>query len=167
MRILITGASGLLGRRLYDMTSKIHECVGTCHGKNDDDFYTIDIRNRESVEDIFHKTRPDAVVHTAGSTDPDYCEKFQNEARQININGTRIIAEMSKRFGSKIVYISSDYIFDGKDNPYRENNETNPINFYGFTKLEGEKIVRGLENHVIVRPTILFGNDERSKESFV
>ena len=169
MKIVITGASGLLGSRLFENIAKTEEVVGTSFSKNDNSSYHyLDITDKKVVEAFFEKTKPDAIIHSAALVDVDYCETNQEEAYKTNVEGTKNIVEVSKRYGCKFVYISSDYVFDGTKPEYFEEDELNPINYYGLTKVEGEKIVKNnLKNYIIVRPAIMYGNDEETKKTFV
>jgi dTDP-4-dehydrorhamnose reductase len=100
--------------------------------------------------------QPDVIIHTAALTNVDYCENHQKEAWKINVEGTKNIVEKCMEINAKLVYISSDYIFDGNSGPYKEDANPNPINFYGATKLEGEKLVSSLPHYLIIRTTWVF-----------
>jgi len=168
MKVLITGASGLLGKRLFEIISKNEETTGT-HTKNKvENTYYLDISNRNSVESLFAEAKPEVIIHAAALVDVDFCEDNREKADKINIEGTKNIVEICKRYGCKLVYISSDFIFDGELGPYNEDSNANPINYYGITKLEGENIVKeNLENYIIIRPALLYGSDIGRKNSFI
>ncbi|NLU04516.1 MAG: dTDP-4-dehydrorhamnose reductase [Methanothermobacter sp.] len=155
MKILITGSSGMLGSDLVDILSRRHEVVTSG---------SLDIRDLEGVMELLRETRPDAVVHAAAFTDVDCAETERDKAYQVNVLGTRNIAAAASAVGSSILYISTDYVFDGeKGDGYLEFDEPNPLNFYGKTKYLGEVSVRQLsERFYIVRTSWLFGRNGRN-----
>ncbi|HUS49474.1 MAG TPA: sugar nucleotide-binding protein [Candidatus Paceibacterota bacterium] len=167
MKVLITGASGLLGRKLFEVISKTEETTGTYFGNRIEGLYYLDVSDKNSVNNFFEKLKPDIIIHCAVLVNVDYCEEHPDEAKKVNTEGTRNIVEACKRNNCKMVYISSDYVFDGESSLYNEESQTNPINYYGVTKLEGEKIVKeNLEDYIIIRPAILYGED-CNKKNFV
>jgi len=111
-----------------------------------------------SLYGVFLDFRPDCVINTAALTNVDYCEFHQAEAHKTNIEAVRNLAKGSNTINAKFVHISSDSVFDGtKKGPYNEGDFPNPINYYGFTKLEGEKIVLQNKKNLIVRASVLYG----------
>jgi dTDP-4-dehydrorhamnose reductase len=126
----------------------------------------FDITDYRSTVKVIHSAAPDVVLHLAAFTDVDACEEEANKsaAYEINANGTKYAAAAAGRRGSRLVYVSTDYVFDGtKDDPYIETDEPNPINAYGQTKLYGELFCRKLApNHLIVRTSWLFGPEGRN-----
>jgi dTDP-4-dehydrorhamnose reductase len=169
MRILITGATGLLGSKLFNLLVREHDVSGTCFTQSKKSKQFLDIRDKELVFKHFENFRPDVVVHTAAMSNADFCELNKEKAREINVIGTKNVAKASKIYNAKLVYISSDYIFNGMSKKsYEEDSKPEPINYYGKTKLEGELIVKKLNNYLIVRPTILYGfNHYSTKETYV
>lgn len=153
MKYLITGGSGQLG---YDIIREL---------KNRDrfDFLTpncseMDITDIKSVEDVILNYKPDVIFHCAAYTAVDKAEDDRDVCYNVNVNGTKNIVDVAKMVGAKVVYISTDYVFDGtKDGIYDVNDDTNPVNYYGYTKLEGEKEVQRLDNYLIVRISWVFG----------
>lgn len=168
MRVLITGASGLLGRRMFDIISKTHETLGTYNKNNYEKFHFLDITDKNSVDLFFEKIKPKAVIHCAALVDTDRCEEDKELASKINVEGTKNIVENCRGYNCKMVFLSSDFVFDGEAGPYYEDDELKAINYYGLTKIEGEKIVKQkLEDCLIIRPAIMYGFDEYSKASFI
>ncbi len=98
--------------------------------------------------------KPDVIIHTAALTDVDRCEVDKDLAYKINVEGTKIIAEMARKFNSFLIYISTDYVFDGNKGLYKEDDETNPVNYYGYTKLLGEKYC---QDFCIARTCVIYG----------
>jgi dTDP-4-dehydrorhamnose reductase len=168
MKIFVTGGTGLLGTKLIELGKKEFEMFSSVRSPVESrnyKFIQLDIRERNKVFDALERIKPNVVFHTAALTDVDYCETRQKEAWDINVNGTRNIADTCQKNNIKMVYISTDYIFDGINGPYTENDTPNPINFYGRTKLEGENIVKELKDFLIIRSTILYGLHK--KENFL
>lgn len=153
MKYLITGGSGQLG---YDIIREL---------KNRDRFdflapncSEMDITDIKSVEDVILNYKPDVIFHCAAYTAVDKAEDDRDVCYNVNVNGTKNIVDAAKMVGAKVVYISTDYVFDGtKDGIYDVNDDTNPVNYYGYTKLEGEKEVQRLDNYLIVRISWVFG----------
>ncbi|HZM74959.1 MAG TPA: dTDP-4-dehydrorhamnose reductase [Candidatus Limnocylindrales bacterium] len=163
MRIYLTGADGLLGTALTEAL-RTHPTTSrwVLHGVSRHDF---DIANEAAVTRSVNGFAPDIVVHAAANAVVDDCETAPAEALRVNIAGTRNMARVCRRVGAKLVYISSDYVFDGGDTPpggYREDDLPNPLSVYGLTKLAGERIAGAVPDHLIIRTSWLFGgSDER------
>ena len=153
MQVLVTGANGMLGQDLCPiLEDEGFEVIET-------DKDTLDITNWENIDKVFSKEKPDIVIHCAAYTNVDKAEEDLETARLINSKGTENIAKACKKFDAVMVYISTDYVFDGKSNkPYLPEDKTSPINNYGITKLEGENAVRSiLNNYYICRTSWLYG----------
>lgn len=125
----------------------------------------LDVQDRDAVFACMRDVRPDVMflaVNTAGGV--DYCEENPDAARSLNVLGTRNVATAAAECGAKLVYYSTDYVFDGEAGPYAEEDEPSPVSVYGQTKLDAEEIVREVTlNHVILRTTAVFGWDRTSK----
>lgn len=152
MRILVTGAGGMLGHALVPVLETDHQVIGLTRKD-------CDLCDGGAVRKIFQFEKPDAVVHLAAFTNVDGCELEPEKAREGNETTTQNVAKAAKSIGSSLVYISTDYVFDGRsERPYREDDPTNPLSVYGRTKLAGEKRVQEtLDQHFIVRTSWLFG----------
>jgi dTDP-4-dehydrorhamnose reductase len=168
MRIFITGGSGLLGYRIAEIAVQQGYEVnsGYCHNKPlVGKAVKIDLSNPSSIFEVVKSIRPDVIVHAAALTDVDRCEKENELAYRINVDGTKAIAEIARKLKSFLIYISTDYVFDGSRGMYREDDETNPINYYGYTKLLGE---RYCQDFCIARPCVIYGAKPASgKVNFV
>ena len=154
MKILVTGADGMLGQDLCPILEDCgHEVIET-------DLPEIDITKPDVILDVLSSEKPDVVIHCAAYTNVDKAEEDIETARLINKTGTKNVAEVCAKLDIPIVYISTDYVFDGKSNvPYLTNSPKNPINNYGVTKSEGEDEVRKLcEKYYIVRTSWLYGH---------
>ena len=154
MKVLVTGANGMLGQDLCP----ILEDVGAFVIETDVD--TLDITNADMVEKVLTDIHPDMVVHCAAYTNVDKAEEDLKTAELINVTGTENIAEACAKLGITLVYISTDYVIDGtKTEPYTPDDRANPINNYGMTKYEGEEVVRSLcEKYYIARTSWLYGH---------
>lgn len=168
MKALITGASGLLGRRMFNIISKTHETVGTYNKNNDEKFHFLDITDKDSVGIFFRKINPEIVIHCAALVDTDRCEEDKGLAGKVNVNGTKNIVDNCSKHNCKMIYLSSDFVFNGDNITYYEDSPLSAINYYGLTKIEGEKIVKqNLEDYLIIRSPLMYGDDEYSKPSFI
>lgn len=152
-KVLITGANGMLGQDL----SPIFEDEG--FEVIETDVHNLDVTNEQNVEEVFSAEKPNIVIHCAAYTNVDKAEEDIETARLINAVGTKNIAEACKKFDAVMVYISTDYVFDGKGSePYKSSDKTAPLNHYGLTKWEGEEAVRKhLEKYYICRTSWLYG----------
>lgn len=153
MKVLVTGANGQLG---YDVVEELQKQNIECCGATRQDFDIVDF---EATEKFITNYMPDAVVHCAAYTDVDKAEDEQGVCYLVNASATENIAEICKKINAKMLYISTDYVFDGtKDGFYEVDDKPNPINFYGKTKLLGEQAVeRILDKYFIVRISWVFG----------
>ncbi|MCS7184812.1 MAG: dTDP-4-dehydrorhamnose reductase [bacterium] len=158
MRVLITGAAGLLGKYLLDTSPLEVEILPVVRRKsNINNEIICDLTNDEAIEKI-SKLNPDVIIHTAAMTDVDKCETNPLEAYKNNVISTRNVCIAASRFASVVVFISSDYVFDGKKKIYNEFDKPNPINTYGKTKLISEDFVKHLcDRFFIIRTSWLFG----------
>ena len=153
MKILVTGAKGMLGQDLCPiLEDENFEVLET-------DIDNLDITNIQNVEEILSLNKPDYVIHCAAYTNVDKAEDETDTAFKINAQGTKNIANICKKLGITLIYISTDYVFDGtKKDKYLPNDKTNPINVYGKSKLEGEKAVQECEKYYITRTSWLYGH---------
>jgi len=151
-KILITGCRGQLGSDLIRFLSDDYAVTGV-------DINDLDIRDADSVRRFFQENRPEIVIHSAAYTDVDRAENDVETAMSINAGGTENIARAARDIGARMIYYSTDYVFDGtKREPYIESDQPNPLTVYGKSKLEGEKrVTANLDNHVILRIAWLYG----------
>ncbi|MEK6925710.1 MAG: N-acetylneuraminate synthase family protein [Nanoarchaeota archaeon] len=167
MKILITGARGLLGSNLALMYSENNAVYATGKNKPTFDFcenYEIDITSDEDVRKI-EELKPDVVVHCAALTNVDYCEENIWEAVKLNAEGTEKISEACRKIGSYLVHISTDQVFDGLIGDYSEESPSNPINVYGKTKLDAEKIIQKTNRNFCILRTNIYGWNMQDKSS--
>jgi len=163
MKIVITGIAGLLGTELARVLSEKHEVIGLTRESSVPGFtvHSLDISDQAAVYNIISKINPDIVIHSAALSNVDECERNPDEAYGINTLGARNIAIACQRFDTALLYISTDYVFSGRNHPsdgYTEFNPVDPISVYAKSKTEGEWFVQQLLNKFyIVRVSWLFG----------
>jgi len=158
-KALITGAAGLLGSKLVEALSEGYEVIPTHRAHRiHPDSVKMDIVDGSEVARVLTEVKPELVVHAAAETNVDKCEINRESAWSVNAEGTRNIAAVCGKIGVKLVYVSTDYVFDGEKELYSEEDEANPVNYYGLTKLEGERFVKELcEDFIIARTSVLYG----------
>ena len=159
-RVLITGGYGQLGTALKEILAD-EEILLT-------DSDSMDITNAEQIEKTFADFKPDWLMHGAALTNVDGCEENPELAEKVNHIGTKILAEQCKKSGVKMIYISTDYIFDGtKGAPYLEDDKPNPQSVYGSTKLEGEKDARNIAGAYVLRTSWVYGQGHNFVETML
>lgn len=156
-RILVTGSEGQLGRVLVPFFSPSYNVIGV-------DIEDCDIRVYSNVRACVRDVQPDIVIHAAAYTDVDGCETDQRMAMAVNAMGTENVARACKEVGARMVYYSTDYVFDGtKQSPYVETDPVGPESVYGKSKLEGERrVVDLLDDYVILRIAWVYGIDGKN-----
>jgi dTDP-4-dehydrorhamnose reductase len=154
MKILVTGAAGMLGSDLMVRLNGAHEPVGV-------DIREFDVLKLDDVRKALIDIKPDWVVHCAAYTNVDGCEKDPGKAMSVNGDGAGNVARACWEVGAKLAYISTDYVYDGKkDEPYAETDPVGPLNVYGESKLRGERLAtETLPNALIIRTSWLFGHN--------
>ena len=154
MKVLVTGVKGQLGFDVVkELSERGHEAIGT-------DIAEMDITDTESVKSVLGEVKPDAVIHCAAWTAVDAAEDNEEKVREVNAFGTKYIAEECKKLDCKMLYISTDYVFNGKgEKPWKPDcKDYAPLSIYGKTKLEGEiAVAETLEKYFIVRIAWVFG----------
>ena len=168
MRILITGAFGQLGYALQTTLSKNSDYELICTGRNileGQEGIPIDIRNQFGLKEVINSTSPDLVVNLAAMTNVDACEKNPKLAGEINVAGLQHICDS---FSGKIIQLSTDYVFDGKAGPYKEEDQVCPVSIYGKTKLAAEHILLDSNlNNLVVRGNVLYDYFSHTNASFL
>lgn len=168
MKILLIGATSLLGRKIFETDHKKHTIITTYYSnstlKSD---FKLDITRKEDVKRILYDTRPSIIIHTSSLGDIDYCEQHQKEAWKVNVTSIRYLVKAAKQIRAKFIFFSSNAVFDGKKPPYSEKSETHPLNFYGKTKAAAERIVKDYFPHaVIFRLTTMYGwNNQKERKN--
>lgn len=168
-RVLITGATGLLGRAVYkEFRQNNWHALGCGFRRARPKFEQVNLLDSDAVHHIIYDFQPHVIVHCAAERRPDVVENQPDAAAQLNVDASGNLAKEAAAIGAFLIYISSDYVFDGTDPPYGEEDIPSPLNLYGKTKLEGEKAV--LENNLgaaVLRIPVLYGEVEKLEESAV
>lgn len=168
MKILIIGASGFLGTKLMKSLKKDFEVFGTCFDKKIKALHHLDITHEREVNDLFQEIEPQVVIHVGGITNVDACEQERKKTWKVNVLSTKNIINACLKHNSKLVYFSTDYVFDGKKGDYSETDKPNPISYYAETKVESEKMVLKHKNNLVLRTAVLYGyNNKQDKMHFM
>jgi len=163
-RVLITGGTGLLGVAIQQSAPNDIQGFSIYFPERSlplplpFPILVADVSDRKQMESVFEWAKPDVVIHTAAIGSVDFAEMNREETRKINVCGTKIVAALCEYFKSRLIYISSNAVFDGRNPFYSETSPVNPINYYGQLKVEAENIVR--ESSIpwaIVRPILMYG----------
>jgi len=166
-KVVVTGASGMLGRALMKELAE-YRPVGTAFSRSNDGLTKLNLLDRGATDEFLDFHRPDVIIHAAAERRPDVSERDPEGAKALNVESTRAIAQRAKKLGSWVLYLSTDYVFDGTKPPYGPDDQTNPLNFYGQTKLEGEQaLLSETTDAAILRLGVLFGRVEFVDESAV
>lgn len=165
-KILVTGANGLLGQKLIGFLREDDtvETIATARGSNRLPFtkgysyLTMDITDAGSIESAFSAVKPDVVIHTAAMTNVDQCEAEKENCWKQNVTAVEYLVRACRNHGSFLLHLSTDFIFDGTAGPYREDDEPNPISFYGWSKYAAEKaIIHSDIRWAIARTILVYG----------
>ena len=160
LKFLVTGSAGLVGQQVVKDLSKSNQ-VFSCYNESKPEYgdsVKMDLKNYEMVSSVLTEIKPDVVIHLGAMTGVDLCEKEKTSASEINTKATEIIAKECSKLNSFLVYVSTDYVFDGNFGMYKEDDVANPLGFYGKSKLEGEKAVQNFStNWCIARTSTPFG----------
>lgn len=167
MKVLITGANGLLGQKLVKLIidKGQDQLIATARGQNRlpfsaDKFQysTLDVANKEEVNKVLSEERPDAVIHTAAMTNVDQCETEREACWQLNVDAVEYLIEACEKINAYLLHLSTDFIFDGEEGPYDENGKPNPISYYGESKLAAEKLLAESNlSYGIARTVLVYG----------
>lgn len=169
MKILVTGANGLLGQHVVKMLlqNSNYQVMATSKGQcrlpfntnKNFEYATLDITDEKAVHNCLQAFKPAAIIHTAAITQPDPCELDTITCWTTNVTATQFLIDAATVINAYFLYISTDFVFDGLHGPYKETDTTNPVNFYGTSKLAAEKlVVNSLLQWSIVRTVLVFGN---------
>jgi dTDP-4-dehydrorhamnose reductase len=165
MRALVIGASGQVGAALMRaLRERGHDAIGTYAHHGADGLGALDVTDRGAVERAIEDARPDWVLCPAGLTHVDYCEEHPADAFAINRDGPLEAARLAQRAGAGFVFYSTEYVFDGVQGPYAEDDPVRPLSAYGRSKWEGERaVVDEIPRAVVVRTTVVYGPDRQEK----
>lgn len=154
-RVVVTGGSGLLGRAVMEEFMLAgNVCTGTCFQNPRPHCVPMDLRSERACMDLIQSTKPDVLIHCAATRDPDACEQDPQAAYDLNVTPLALFCEILPP-QSKLIFISSDYVFDGEHPPYSETSQRNPINVYGETKVKGEDLTLSRGGSVVRVPLLI------------
>lgn len=173
--IMIVGANGLLGQKVTEFLARGTSNRLILAGRTasprlqvpEASYLELDITKKQQVREVVAEHKPNVIINAAAMTNVDACEKERETAWKINVTGVENIIEAAKRLDATVVHVSTDYVFDGKDGPYAEDDRPEPINYYGRSKLASENQLRasGLR-YVIARTMVLYGFAVEVKSNF-
>ena len=158
-KCVVTGASGFLGADMVKRLSADFEVIGLGHRHAGVGHRVVDLRIRDEFRRVLEEIAPDVVVHGAAFRDPDFCEDHPDQVRPLNVGAVETLVETLPA-GAKLVLISSDYVFDGKNPPYAEDARRCPVNEYGRLKVETEDVVARRPGSIIVRTPLMVGAEQ-------
>ena len=169
-RVLVTGASGQLGSYLMDALSRrdvdVIGWAGPMPGqKSQTHLAHVDLADRSFAKEIV-RLSPQVVIHAAAMAGVTDCARDPNRAKVVNVGATRLIAETLDKMNGRLIFISTDLIFDGEKGSYSEADSPNPLSIYGSTKVDAEQAVLAFPNHCVVRVSLLFGPPRNGRLSF-
>jgi len=155
--VLLTGSSGLLGKYLRETKPDSVDLKCTYHEYAPVPARRMDIMSQDAIKSTFDEMKPDVVIHCAANGDVDYAEENYEKSCNINVKGTLNIMAACREYQSKLVFMSTNAVFDGNSSPYKESDERKPQNKYGEIKVDAENKVASLKDWMIVRPIMLYG----------
>ncbi|OPY58872.1 MAG: dTDP-4-dehydrorhamnose reductase [Pelotomaculum sp. PtaU1.Bin035] len=168
MKMLIVGASGQIGFNLYQALAGSHQVTGTYFSYPMLDMYSLDMTKQGIVKDFITVLNPDIIFLPAALPDVEACEKKPDLCRRVNIDGTRNVLAAAGEINAKVVFFSTDYLFDGAAGPYSETETPKSLNVYGKAKNEAEKLIRQSAcPHLIIRTSVVYGYEIQGKNFVV
>ena len=173
MRVLVIGASGFIGQHLVGRLNGIPDCgvAGTYWSRaprgDANSWYRVELADALRLEEVFRLAQPDVVVHLAAIADVGMAEREPERATAVNVGATSSIARLTDLHGAKLVFVSTEYVFDGRRGYYREDDTPSPTTHYGRTKWEAERVVSGMAAQwSVLRTSIVYGWPEPGRRNF-
>jgi dTDP-4-dehydrorhamnose reductase len=173
MRVWVTGCNGLLGQKLLETIPGGFHCVGIDLQErailaDRCEYVRLDLGDRNEIKDLALGDKPDWIINAAAYTHVDAAETERDACWQANVIGTENVAYAARKAHARVLHVSTDYIFDGTDGPYKEDDKPNPIGFYGRSKLASENALIISEiDYIVVRLMVLYGLTVDRKSNFV
>jgi dTDP-4-dehydrorhamnose reductase len=171
-RVLVTGASGSLGWVVARALARRSEVISTylAHPQVPEGTtgVRLDLADAPSIESFFERWKVDVVIHSAAVTDPDACERDPQAALKVNFDATHRLASLARRAGARLVFVSTDLVFDGAKGNYTEYDQPHPLSVYGTSKLRAEEAVLGADpGNVVLRSALIYGLGGRAGRTFL
>ncbi len=166
MKVLITGSNGLLGQHLLPLfvQDERYEVIAVGRGVNrlpSQQGYTyesVNLRNAVSAQQLLEKHQPDVIIHAAAMTQVDECERNKDACWDTNVAATRYLIQAAEKYNAFFIFLSTDFIFDGLEGPYREDDHPNPLSYYGASKVAAERMIKNSKvPWAIVRTVLVYG----------
>lgn len=166
MKVLITGSNGLLGQHLIPLfvADERYEVIAAGRGVNrlpsrqGYTYESVNLRNTVSVQQLIEKHHPDIIIHAAAMTQVDECERNKDACWDTNVAATRYLIQAAEKYNAFFLFLSTDFIFDGLEGPYREDDAPNPLSYYGASKVAAERMIRNSKlRWAIVRTVLVYG----------
>lgn len=165
-KVLVTGSNGLLGQKITDLvlaTGQV-ELIATSRGENRHpvkqgyQYEDVDLLDKDKFTSVIARYQPDVIINTAAMTNVDACEHDPEGCRQLNVEVVKTLASLSEKQGIHLIHLSTDFIFDGEDGPYKEDDKPNPLSLYGQSKLDSELVLQNSScKWAILRTIIVYG----------
>ncbi|GAB4258532.1 MAG: dTDP-4-dehydrorhamnose reductase [Vicingaceae bacterium] len=174
MKVVVTGSNGLLGQKLVHLLKEQDQIQLYALSKGENrisdtsnyTYFSIDLTDFEALDKLLHAIQPDVVVNTAAMTNVDACEDDKPGCWKLNVELVEQLVNLSKKLDYKLIHLSTDFIFDGANGPYKEEDEPNPLSYYGKSKLAAEQIIQKSNiNYAILRTIIVYGFSEKMSRS--
>lgn len=165
-RVLVTGSNGLLGQKLIKklVENKNYELIASSRGDNRISkttgfiYETMDITDPVDIHRVFYKYKPDIIINTAAMTNVDECENDRDTCWKLNVTAVELMLQAAEKYNTHFIHLSTDFIFDGENGPYKEEDEPNPLSYYGESKLAAEELVQNSKTFwAIARTIIVYG----------
>ncbi|MCC7535484.1 MAG: SDR family oxidoreductase, partial [Deltaproteobacteria bacterium] len=174
MRIVVTGANGLVGARIVHRAAERHQVVAVGRGaprfgrpRGDVRYVALDLEDADAIEALVRSERPAAVLHAAAMTDVDACESAPERARRVNVVTVAAVARGCKAIAARLVALSTDYVFDGAAGPYAEDDAPSPRGVYATTKRDGElAALEGAPRAVVARTAVIYSGRRTARRTF-
>jgi dTDP-4-dehydrorhamnose reductase len=169
MRILVIGGGGQVGSKIIQQAEDRFDVYATYQTRrppmDESRIFKIDKTNREATFSVFETCQPEIAIDTAALHNVDYCETHKDQASAVNMEGTKNVAEACRKHGARMIFVSTDYVFDGEKGNYAEDENPNPVSHYGLTKLEAERMIgQTCSDYAIARPSVIYSYVPPAKE---
>lgn len=163
MKVLITGSNGLLGQYLVQRLSALpeYEVIATGRGANrlrrqeGYKYESVNLADEAAVKGLIERSQPGVIIHAGAMTQADDCERNKDACWMVNVTATRYLLQGAERTGAFFLFLSTDFVFDGLDGPYKEDDPVNPVNYYGASKAAAERIVKQSKAAWAIARTVL------------